>query len=281
MSTIPISLTEKQFDEHVRPFISTAKRGYECKIPLYKVFNYILYRYHTGCQWDQLAIDADIVDPRKKEISYHAVYYHFRKWSRDGSLERVWQGSIMTIAADLNLSELNLDGSHVIAKKGGESVAYQGRKKAKTTNILPITDGQGYIIATTGLLAGNHNDAYHLKPHLQAAFKSMKRLGLDIQKAFFNADKAFDTQEARKTCFNHGVIPNMDENRRNRKTPKRGRKRFFNPEVYKRRFTSERSFAWVDKFRALLVRFDRRDAYFLGAHFIVFAMINLRHVLAQ
>ncbi|MBC8507686.1 MAG: IS5 family transposase [Chloroflexi bacterium] len=281
MSTIPISLTEKQFDRYIRPFISIAKRGYECKIPLYKVFNYILYRLHTGCQWYQLPIDPDANDSRKKEISYHAVYYHFRKWSRDGSLEKVWQGSVMTIGADLNLSELNLDGTHVIAKKGGESVAYQGRKKAKTTNILPISDSQGYIIATTGLMAGNHNDAYNLKPHLQTAFKFMKRLGLDIQGALFNADKAFDTRDARKTCFNHGLIPNIDENKRNRKSTKRGRKRFFNPNVYKNRFTSERSFAWVDKFRALLIRFDRRDVYFLGAHFIAFAMINLRHIIHQ
>ncbi len=135
------------------------------------------------------------------------------------------------------------------------------------------------MIATTGLIAGNHNDAYNLKAHLQAAFKSMKRLGLDFQGAIFNADKAFDTKDARKTCFNHGLIPNMDENKRNRKTPKRGRKRLFNAEVYKRRFVAERSFAWIDKFKALLVRFDRKDVYFLGAHFIVFAMINLRHVL--
>ncbi len=51
-------------------------------------------------------------------------------------------------------------------------------------------------------------------------------------------------------------------------------------EIYKRRFATEHSFAWVDKFRALLIRFDRKDAYFLGAHHIAFAMINLRHVLA-
>ena len=279
MSTIPISLTEKQFNDHIRPYISAAKRGYECKIPLYKVFNYILYRLHTGCQWYQLPIVPDATDPEKKEISHDAVYYHFRKWSRDGSLEKVWQGSIMTIADTLNLSELNLDGSHVIAKKGGESVAYQGRKRAKTTNILPITDAQGYIIASTGLLAGNRNDAYNLKPHLQTAFKSLKRLGLDISGAFFNGDKAFDTKAARKTCFNHGLIPNIDGNKRNRQSTKRGRKRFFNQEVYKHRFTSERSFAWIDKFRALLLRFDRSEVYFLGAHFIAFTMINLRHLL--
>ena len=184
-----------------------------------------------------------------------------------------------TITKQLNLSEINLDGTHAIAKKGGESVAYQGRKKAKTTNILPITDGDGFIIASTGLIAGNHNDAFNLKEHLQTAFKSMKRLGLVIEGAFFNADKAFDTKAARKTCFNHGLIPNMAENKRNRKGNKRGRKRLFNAEVYKRRFTSERSFAWVDKFRALLLRFERRDAYFLGGHHIAFALINLRHLI--
>jgi transposase len=281
MSTIPISLTEKQFDEQIRPYITVAKRGYESKIPLYKLFNYLLYQLHTGCQWYRLPIDPDPMDPEKKEISWHAVYYHFRKWSRDGSLERVWQGSIMTISEGLDLSELNLDGSHILAKKGGESVAYQGRKKGKTTNILPITDRQGFIIASTRLVAGNHNDAYNLKIHLQDAFKFLKRLGLDIKGAFFNADRAFDTKDARKTCFNHGVIPNIDENKRNRKTSKRGPKRFFSKDVYKNRFTSERSFAWIDKFRALLVRFYRKDVYFLGAHFIVFTMINLRHLLNQ
>ena len=66
MSTIPTSVTEDQFNEHIRPYLNTAKRGYECSIPLYKVFNYILYRLHTGCQWECLPIDADASDPEKK-----------------------------------------------------------------------------------------------------------------------------------------------------------------------------------------------------------------------
>lgn len=67
MSTIPTSLTEKQFNQHVLPYISTAKRGFVCKIPLHRLFNYILYRLHTGCQWDQLPIDPDSDDPEKKK----------------------------------------------------------------------------------------------------------------------------------------------------------------------------------------------------------------------
>ena len=176
---------------------------------------------------------------------------------------------------DLDLTQLNLDGSHALAKKGGESVAYQHRKRAKTSNILPITDTQGYVVASTGIVAGNHHDAFDLKPHLQDAFRMMKRLGLTIAGAYFNADSAFDTLEARKVCFNHHVIPNICENKRNRKSVKRGRKRLFNAAIYKQRFTSERSFAWIDKFRALLIRFDRKDANFLGAHHSMRALFML------
>lgn len=67
MSTIPVSLTEKQFEKHISRFLSQAKRGFICKIALYKVFNYILYRLHTGCQWDQIAIDPDSSEPEKKK----------------------------------------------------------------------------------------------------------------------------------------------------------------------------------------------------------------------
>jgi transposase len=162
--------------EHIDPYLSQAKRGFTCHIPRYKVFNYILYWLHTGCQWEEIPV-ASMPGSEKKEISYSALYLHFSHWSHDGSLKKVWQQSILTIRDDLNLSELNLDGTHSLAKKGGQSVAYQGRKKGKTSNILPIMDANGYVVASTGIIAGNHNDAYNLNPHLQTAFKEMKQLG--------------------------------------------------------------------------------------------------------
>jgi len=67
MSTIPTSLTEEQFNEHIKPYLSKAKRGYVCSIPLYKVFNYILYRLHTGCQWERIPIEAEPQDLQKKK----------------------------------------------------------------------------------------------------------------------------------------------------------------------------------------------------------------------
>ena len=56
MSKIPTELTEKQFEKHIDPYLSQAKRGFTGQIPRYKLFNYILYWLHTGCQWDPLPI---------------------------------------------------------------------------------------------------------------------------------------------------------------------------------------------------------------------------------
>jgi hypothetical protein len=88
MGTIPTSLTEKQFKEHALPYLSVAKRGYVCQIPLYKVFNYILYRYHTGCQWHQLPIEPDEKDRKKKK----SAMMRFTTTFASGVGMAVWSG---------------------------------------------------------------------------------------------------------------------------------------------------------------------------------------------
>jgi hypothetical protein len=49
-----------------------------------------------------------------------------------------------------------------------------------------------------------------------------------------------------KAIFNAGLIPNINENPRNRKTPKRGRKQLFNAAIHSLRLCVKRSFAWED-----------------------------------
>ena len=68
MSTIPTSLTEEQFEQYIRPYLKTAQRGYESKVPLVKIFNLILYRLYTGCQWKQLPTEPAPNNPEKKKL---------------------------------------------------------------------------------------------------------------------------------------------------------------------------------------------------------------------
>jgi hypothetical protein len=78
--------------------------------------------------------------------------------------------------------------------------------------------------------------------------------------------------------FNAGMAPNIKENPRNRQKTKRGRKRFFSESIFQERFrTVERVFAWEDKFRRLLLRFEFKSINHLGMKLLAYTLINLRH----
>ena len=57
-----------------------------------------------------------------------------------------------------------------------------------------------------------------------------------------------------------------------------GRKPFFDAAICKERFnTIERVFGWKDKFRRLLLRFERLSQLHYAFKTLAYAMINLRH----
>jgi hypothetical protein len=94
---------------------------------------------------------------------------------------------------------------------------------------------------------------------LPQGLQALKQVGLDLKGAHFNLDGGFDSARNRKCLFNAGMIPNIKENPRNRKTPKRGRKRFFNAAIHALRMRVERTFAWEDKFNALPTVWKKKD----------------------
>lgn len=84
------------------------------------------------------------------------------KMSKDGSWERMWYSLLAQYKSLLDMSSVQLDGTHTPAKRGGEGVGYQGRKKSKTTNMLILTDNQGIPLVCSDPVAGNQHDSYKL-----------------------------------------------------------------------------------------------------------------------
>ena len=74
----------------------------------------------------------------------------------------------------------------------------------------------------------NATDMILFPEGLKALQKVAKEVGLDLRGAYLNLDGGFDSAHNRKCIFNAGMIPNIPENPRNRKRPKRGRKRLLN-----------------------------------------------------
>src|SRR5918912_3824495 len=133
MTAIPVKLTEAQFATYIEPHLSKAKRGYVSKKPLYQIFNYMLYVLHTGCQWQETPIKRDEHD--QPEMSWQVPRYYFYKWSKDGSFERLFQAGILELRYQLNLSILNLDGSHSAAKKGAKMSPIKGERRQKPVTL--------------------------------------------------------------------------------------------------------------------------------------------------
>jgi transposase len=277
-NTIPTQLDEKFFEEFILPKLWQGKVGRKPKLPLFKIFNYILTVLYTGCQWKALAIDKG--PDGKPEIHYSSIHRKFSGWSRGGSCMEVFYASLEKIQEEgkLDLGMLHGDGSNTVAKKGGDGIGYCGHKHQKGEKVVAIHDNNGNVLAPMTVSPVNESDMNLLPESLDDLTSTFRRLGTRPEKGtVLNLDSGFDSRANRKTIWNRGLTPNVKENPRNRKKPKRGRKRFFDTIGYKRRFVVERSFAWVDKFKRLLIRFERKKSLFLAFSLLAYAMINLRY----
>ena len=111
---------------------------------------------------------------------------------------------------------------------------------------------------------------------LKALKQVAKEVGLDLRGAYLNLVCRLLLEKKNKCIFNAGMIPNIKENPRNRKGTKRGRKRLFNAAIHALRMHVERTFAWEDKFKRLLLRFERIQQRHYGMKLMAYTLINLR-----
>ena len=126
-------LDKDTIKNEILPHLSKAKRGYATQSCLIEVVNAILYKLKTGCQWAFLPVEALFSG---KVLSYGAVYHHYNKWSKSGEWKSMWVRLLDKHHNELDMSSVDLDGSHTAALRGGEEVGYQGRKKRKMSYVV-------------------------------------------------------------------------------------------------------------------------------------------------
>jgi len=227
-------------------------------------------------QWKCLPVPKD--HDGKAEIHSTTVYKVFARWSDDGSLEEAFIASVAHLSEHnhLDLSVLPGDGTNTVAKKGGDGLGYSGHKHQKGEKVIAIIDNNGYVLAPLPVAPVNEADTVLFPEGLKALKRVAKLTGLGLQGAYLNLDGGFDSKSNRKAIFHAGMMPNIKENSRNRKTPKRGRKRLFNAAIHALRERVERTFAWEDKCKRLLLRFEYIQQRHYGMKLMAYTLINLR-----
>lgn len=173
------------------------------------------------------------------------------------------------------MSSVELDGSHTPSKRGGQQVGYQGRKKSRKTNMLFLTDRQGIPLACSDPMCGQHNDLFDITKTVSKILTILKQAHIEIDGLFLNGDAGFDAKSLRQICEQHGIFPNLALNKSN--TSNQDQLDYlFDPELYKERFAVERTNAWLDGFKALLVRFETNATHWLALYYIAFTFILIR-----
>lgn len=275
---LPTQLGLAQFEQFVLPHLSIGRRGPAPKLGLHKIFNYILRLLYLGCQWKELPIQKD--GEGRPEIHYTRIYSAWRRWEADGCIDAIFTGSVMQLHRDnlLDITVLHGDGTTTAAKKGGDNIGFSGHKKVKGDKVVAFCDRQCNVIAPFVAAPGNRNESLLLREALPEVTRIARMVGMDLHGTIVSLDGVYDCRLNRKAIFNRGMIPNINPNSRGRKRPKRGRKPFFEPAIFDERFhTIERVFAWEDKFRRLLLRFDRLSQLHYAFKTLAYTMINLRH----
>lgn len=255
-------LSKDNIEKWILPFISSDKYISRTQVPVYQVVQLVFYKLKTGCQWRYIPLDSFF---KEKKISWEGVYYHFRKWVKNGSWQKIWVYILKENKKILDLSSVQLDGSHTPAKRGGEKVAYQGRKSAKTTNMLYMCDNQGNMLACASPQSGNQNDLYEIKILFNELLDVLKMAEIEYKGLFMNADAGFDGNEFRDFCEEKEIEANIPTNKRNKKcTSEETKYQFFDEVLYKRRILIEHANAWMDGYKTLLTRFETKTETWLA-----------------
>jgi transposase len=268
-------LSKDMIRELILPHIPYGSRGFAPKVAIEEIVTLILYRLKTGCQWRLLPIKAIL-----GEVSYSwsGVYYHFNNWSSQGVWKKVWIAMLKKYRKYLDLSCMNLDGSHTPVKRGGEAVGYQGRKSCKTTNSLFLTDKQGVLLSISTPQEGQHNDLYQIRELFLELCKLLQESGLELDGLFLNADPGFDADQLRKLCRQLGIELNVKPNLRNTKESKQLPDHYFDHKLYNKRHVIEHANAWIDSYKALINRYETSTENWIALHYMAFVLIFNRKI---
>lgn len=107
-------------------------------------------------------------------------------------------------------------------------------------------------------------------------------LFLDIHGSFVTLDSGFDSQTNRDLISSYGLIPVIKPNHRGCRDSEKREERdeaFREVEqIYKERCSVERSYAWEDTYRKLVIRYEKLQCTFMGFRNLAYSMINFREI---
>ena len=213
----------------------------------------IFYILRTGCQWKAL--------PRSLGAP-STVYDYFRRWEQAGVFETLWQQGLIEYDQQKGIEWKwqSVDGCMTKAPLGGEAVGPNPTDRAKSgTKRSLLTDGTGIPLALA-VDGANRHDKKMLEETLHGIMAERPDPGETRQHLCL--DKGYDYPDIRELAVELGYVPHITARGEEAAAKKAS------PRYRARRWVVERSHSWLNRFRRILIRWEKRvDRYQAFLHF--------------
>jgi len=255
-----LTLTDEQLDwlcERV-PDAPVSSKGGRPPIPKRDALRGIFWILDNGAKWKDL--------PREFG-SKSAVHRWFSTWVKAGVFERIMRdaGRLVEERGGYRLYECFIDGTFSKARGGGDGVGVT--KAGKGVKIMVLVDARGLPVAVDTCSATPHESRL-----VQGLFDFM--LTADTPERLIG-DKAYDSDalDNELAAFGTEMIAPHRRNRRHKTQDGRVLRR------YRRRWTVERTIAWLQNYRRLCIRWEKSTRLFQGFLHLSCSLMLLKEVL--
>jgi transposase len=222
-----------------------------------RVIQGIFWILDNGAKWKDLPAEFG---------AKSTVHRWFRKWAQGGIFERLMleAGCLVEQRNGFKLYECFVDGTFAKAKSGGDGIGCT--RAGKGVKIMIMVDAKGLPVAAYSTTASAHEG--HL---VQRLFEFM--VPGQIPERLIG-DKAYDSDGLDEQMAEMGVEM-IAPNRSNRSKTQDGRPL----RRYKKRWTVERTIAWLQHFRRLCIRWEKSTILFQGLLHLACSILLMKEVL--
>lgn len=228
--------------------------------PLREVFNGLRWLVRAGAPWRMMPNDLP---------PWHTVYQQTQRWLQASVFENIVHDlrALLRLAQGRNAqpSAAILDSRTLQSTpESGARAGYDGAKRKKGSKVHIAVDTLGQLLALHVTSADEQDRAQvaELAEQVQAV------TGETVEVAF--VDQGYTGETAAEAAEAHGMrleVVKLQE----------AKKGFV---LLPRRWVVERSFAWAARFRRLARDYERLPETLAGLHFLAFAMLMLKQVVA-
>jgi len=233
------------------------------RVPDRRCADAIFYILRTGCQWAALN--------QTELCAKSTAHDRFQEWVDAGVFEALWKAGVEQFdeLQGIDWDWLSMDGAMTKAPLGGEATGPNptDRSKAGSKRSL-LTEGHGVPLGLS-IAGANRTDMKLVRATIESLVVERPKPTEERPQAMC-LDKGYDFAEVRDILREFGFTAHI------RSRGEEARELMREAGERARRWVVERSHSWMNRFRRILVRWEKKPQHYLAFLHFACALIAFR-----